>query len=47
MKIYVWRCDFCEQKGATNEEPTSADLIHLPCGRPLKIEVFSDVFFHF
>ncbi len=46
MKIYVWRCEICEEKGATNIEPMPGDLIHIPCGHPMKIEVFSDVFLH-
>ena len=44
MKIYVWRCDVCGTKGATNIPPLHADLVHLPCGTPLEIEVFSDIF---
>lgn len=44
MKIYVWRCEFCETKGATNIRPMAADLIHIPCGNPMTIEVFSDIF---
>ena len=45
MKIYVWYCDVCEMKGATNIKPMASDLIHIPCGEKLRIEVFSDVFY--
>jgi hypothetical protein len=44
MKIYVWRCEICNAKGATNIAPMANDLIHIPCGEMLKIEVFSDIF---
>ena len=43
MKIYVWRCEVCQKKGATVLEPLP-NAIHLPCGYPLVIEVFSDIF---
>ena len=46
MKIYVWYCDVCEMKGATNIKPMASDLVHIPCGEKLRIEVFSDVFLH-
>ena len=46
MKIYVWRCEVCNAKGATNIKPMKTDLVHIPCGEPLTIEVFSDVFLH-
>ena len=46
-KIYVWRCDTCERKGATNIAPAAgAREICLACGSTLTIEVFSDVFFN-
>ena len=46
MKIYVWKCEICDMKGATNIEPMASDLVHIPCGHAMKIEVFSDVFLH-
>ena len=42
MIIYVWRCDVCETKGATNIKPVAEPMIHLPCGFPLMIEVFDN-----
>lgn len=48
MKIYVWRCDTCERKGATNIKPLNPEKeICLTCGEPLIIEVFKDVFLRF
>jgi len=45
MKIYVWRCDTCERKGATNIPPVNGlKEVCLTCGENLVIEVFSDVF---
>ena len=47
MIIYVWRCDVCGDKGATNIRPFDYSTIHLPCGNPLLIEVFDNTLLTF
>lgn len=48
-RIFVWRCDNCGRKGATNIPPIDdgSREICFECGSPLTIEVFSDVFLNF
>ena len=43
--IYVWRCDVCDRKGATNIQPVSyADVTCVHCNSRLDIELFDDIF---
>jgi len=45
--IFVWRCEICERKGATNIKPIShADVTCVHCGNALDIELFDDIFLH-
>ena len=53
--IYAWWCDKkacgqmigCGRKGATNEPPIGNALVCFQCGKPLRIETFSDIFLTF
>lgn len=45
--IYVWRCDVCDRKGATNIAPVhQRDVVCVHCGSRLDIELFDDIFLH-
>jgi len=40
MKIYVWKCPNCENKGATDIQPPQETQICLLCGDVLEINTF-------